>query len=226
MTLRARTLDASGAPLAEMLVDDAICDCCQTDAATTARGVVVVYRNRTEGEVRDIYTTSLVDGRWTEGRPVHEDGWVIPACPVNGPAVDARGDDVAVAWFSAPATRPACRSPSRATAARRSARPRASMPATRAAAWTSRCSPTARRRSCGSSGTARARRSACAGPAGRRPRRARPGRGVERRARERLPAHGTGRERAARLRLDRRLGQSSVVRVARARTDALPALAR
>ena len=47
MTLRARTLDASGAPLEEMLVDDAICDCCQTDAAQTARGVVVVYRDRT-----------------------------------------------------------------------------------------------------------------------------------------------------------------------------------
>jgi hypothetical protein len=52
--------------------------------------------------VRDIYVTSLVDGRWTEGRAVHQDGWVIPACPVNGPAVDARGDEVAVAWFTAP----------------------------------------------------------------------------------------------------------------------------
>jgi hypothetical protein len=102
MTLRARTLDASGAPQAETLVDESICDCCQTDAALTSEGVVVVYRDRTEGEVRDIYATSLVGGRWTEGRPVHPDGWVIPACPVNGPAVDARGREVAVAWFAAP----------------------------------------------------------------------------------------------------------------------------
>ena len=102
MTLRARSLDRAGAPGAEVLVDDLICDCCQTDAAPTARGAVVVYRNRTEAEVRDIYTTSLSDGHWTEGRPVHADGWVIAACPVNGPAVDARGDDVAVAWFAAP----------------------------------------------------------------------------------------------------------------------------
>jgi hypothetical protein len=78
-----------------------ICDCCQTDAAPTSRGVVVVYRDRSEGEVRDVYTTSLIDGEWTVGRPVHDDGWVIPACPVNGPAVDARGDDVVVAWFTA-----------------------------------------------------------------------------------------------------------------------------
>ena len=102
MTLRARTFDRSGAPGAETLVDESICDCCQTDAAVTSDGVVVVYRDRTEGEVRDIYATSLIDGRWTEGRPVHADGWVIAACPVNGPAVDARGADVAVAWFTAP----------------------------------------------------------------------------------------------------------------------------
>jgi hypothetical protein len=101
MTLRARTMDASGRPAAETLVDEMICDCCQTDAAPTAKGVVVVYRDRTEGEIRDIYTSSLIDGVWTAGRPVHEDGWVIPACPVNGPAVDARGDDVVVAWFTA-----------------------------------------------------------------------------------------------------------------------------
>ena len=33
---------------------------------------------------------------------MHEDGWRIEACPVNGPAVAARDDDVAVAWFTAP----------------------------------------------------------------------------------------------------------------------------
>jgi hypothetical protein len=31
---------------------------------------------------------------------VHRDGWVIPACPVNGPAVAARGDELVVAWFT------------------------------------------------------------------------------------------------------------------------------
>ena len=102
MTLRARTLDASGAPGPEMLVDEMICDCCQTDAAVTGRGVVVVYRDRTEGEVRDIYASSLIDGAWTPGRAVHTDNWVIGGCPVNGPAVDARGDAAVVAWFAAP----------------------------------------------------------------------------------------------------------------------------
>jgi hypothetical protein len=32
---------------------------------------------------------------------VHDDGWEIDACPVNGPAVDASGRTVVVAWFTA-----------------------------------------------------------------------------------------------------------------------------
>jgi len=101
MALRYRTIDSGGVPGAEVLVDDRVCDCCQTDVAVSSSGPVVVYRDRSEEEVRDIYVTRLVDGQWTEGMPVHRDGWVIPACPVNGPAVAARGNDIAVAWFTA-----------------------------------------------------------------------------------------------------------------------------
>jgi hypothetical protein len=101
MTLRWRTVDADGAPGAETLVDARVCDCCQTDAAMTAGGPVVVYRDRSDREVRDIYVSRLRDGAWTPGRPVHEDGWRIAGCPVNGPSVVAAGDHVAVAWFNA-----------------------------------------------------------------------------------------------------------------------------
>jgi hypothetical protein len=85
----------------DTLLDDRICDCCQTSAALTDEGPVVAYRDRTEGEIRDI---SLVrhDGEgWSEPISVHDDGWEIPACPVNGPMVAARGQDVVVAWFTA-----------------------------------------------------------------------------------------------------------------------------
>jgi len=44
----------------------------------------------------------LVDGQWSAPVPLHADRWKIDACPVNGPAVDARGARVAVAWFTAP----------------------------------------------------------------------------------------------------------------------------
>jgi hypothetical protein len=100
MALHYRSLDRHGVAGSERLIDARVCDCCQTDAAAAASGPVVVYRDRSDDEVRDIYVTRLVDGDWTEGTPVHSDGWVIPACPVNGPAVAARDNDVAVAWFT------------------------------------------------------------------------------------------------------------------------------
>lgn len=100
MTLRFASVGPGGASPDE-LVDPSVCDCCQTAAAVTADGPLVVYRDRTEAEVRDIYAVRRVDGEWTEPVPVHEDGWVINACPVNGPAVAADGRRAAVAWFTA-----------------------------------------------------------------------------------------------------------------------------
>lgn len=100
MTLRYRTAGADGTTTAEVELDDRICDCCQTDAAMTSEGPVVVYRDRTEEEVRDISVGRFVDGKWTGATPVHDDGWVIPGCPVNGPSVAALGDGVVVAWFT------------------------------------------------------------------------------------------------------------------------------
>lgn len=102
MTLAFTTLARDDTLGAERRVDDRICDCCQTSAAITARGPVVVYRDRSPDEIRDIAIVRFVDGAWSEPRLVHADGWKIAACPVNGPAVAARGDHVAVAWFAAP----------------------------------------------------------------------------------------------------------------------------
>ena len=106
MTLRHRTADRSGPTAPDQLLDARTCDCCQTDAARTADGVVVVYRDRSAAGIRDVHAMRRVDGRWTEGTPVHEDGWAIDGCPVNGPAVDARGDAVSVAWFTGANDRP------------------------------------------------------------------------------------------------------------------------
>jgi hypothetical protein len=82
-------------------LDPRACDCCQTDAALSAAGPLVVYRDRSEGEVRDIAITRLTGGSWTRPAIVHADDWVIAGCPVNGPAVAAVGRHVAVAWFTA-----------------------------------------------------------------------------------------------------------------------------
>ena len=102
MTLRSALITADGAIVDSQLVDDRVCDCCQTDVALTANGPVAVYRNRTSDEIRDIYVARNIDGRWLSGAPVAADGWRIDGCPVNGPAIAAGGNDVVVAWFSAP----------------------------------------------------------------------------------------------------------------------------
>jgi hypothetical protein len=101
MALYFRTADGTGLTGPETVVDARVCDCCQTDMALTASGPVAVYRDRSAGEIRDIRVRRYRGGAWTEGEIVHADGWETAACPVNGPAVAARGEDVGVAWFTA-----------------------------------------------------------------------------------------------------------------------------
>lgn len=98
--LMATTLGPDGKLGPETIIDDRTCDCCANSISTTATGPIVAYRNRTSDEVRDIYVTRLVNGKWTEGVPVHNDNWKLDACPVNGPSVKASGNNVAVAWFT------------------------------------------------------------------------------------------------------------------------------
>ncbi len=102
MALQHVALDSTGAllPVGPPL-DPRICDCCQTDMARTRDGAVVVYRDRSPDEVRDIYIVRRDAAGWHAPAPVHADGWTIDGCPVNGPAVAAEGSDVVVAWFTA-----------------------------------------------------------------------------------------------------------------------------
>lgn len=100
MTLMTAAMAADGAVGAELLLDGRTCDCCQTTMALTARGPVVFYRDRSPDEIRDIAVVRQVDGRWTEPAIVHADAWEIGACPVNGPAAAAEGEQVVVAWFT------------------------------------------------------------------------------------------------------------------------------
>lgn len=110
MTLRFRAVGLDGGAATpttpEEVLDGRTCDCCQTDAVLTSAGPLVVYRDRSDDEIRDIHVTRRVDGRWTAPTPVHRDGWHIEGCPVNGPAAAARGDRVVVAWFTAAGDEP------------------------------------------------------------------------------------------------------------------------
>jgi hypothetical protein len=102
MSIRAAEVDLKGKVLWDELLDAKTCDCCQTSSAITDLGPVVVYRNRSDREIRDIAIARLVDGKWTEPAIIHADGWEISGCPVNGPKVVAKGSNLLVGWFTAP----------------------------------------------------------------------------------------------------------------------------
>lgn len=93
----------------ETVLDARVCECCPLDAAWTASGPVVAYRDRTADEVRNIQLVRQVGDTWSAPVTVHDDGWRIPGCPVNGPVVAVDGARVAVVWFTAPDETPRVR---------------------------------------------------------------------------------------------------------------------
>lgn len=100
MSVRFGTFSNEWKQTAEMPVDLRVCECCPTTAAVTSDGPIVAFRNRTEDEIRDIHVSRFENGTWTVSKAVHDDGWQIPACPVNGPMLSARQRNVAIAWFT------------------------------------------------------------------------------------------------------------------------------
>ena len=67
----------------------------------TEEGPLAVYRDRSKKEIRDIHIKKNKNGVWQDSKPVHNDGWVINGCPVNGPKVISNSLNLAVAWFTA-----------------------------------------------------------------------------------------------------------------------------
>ncbi|MCB1036763.1 MAG: exo-alpha-sialidase [Acidobacteria bacterium] len=100
MTLRGGRVE--GGRVDSRLLDERVCDCCPTDAAMTESGPLVVYRDRSEDEIRDIAIVRWTGTSWSPPARIFDDGWRIAGCPVNGPAVAAAGKRVVVAWFTAP----------------------------------------------------------------------------------------------------------------------------
>ena len=100
MTVRYAIIDDRGTIHEQGEIDSRTCDCCQTTIAPTGSGAIMAYRDRSEAEIRDIAISRYTRGRWDTPRLVHDDGWEIHGCPVNGPALASSGDDVALAWYT------------------------------------------------------------------------------------------------------------------------------
>lgn len=109
MTMRAATFGAAGVKRAEHEIDAMTCDCCQTDTAVVEGGALVAYRDREPGEIRDIKVTRYDGKAWTAPATVHADRWFMPACPVNGPAIAARGQRAWVGWYTGAGSAPSVR---------------------------------------------------------------------------------------------------------------------
>lgn len=100
MHLRSTNILSSNQLADERVLDNKVCECCPTAAAETRDGILIAYRNRSDEEIRDIYLVRYANGTWSEPYPVHDDGWQIAGCPVNGPALVSDGDRVALAWYT------------------------------------------------------------------------------------------------------------------------------
>src|ERR1051326_448159 len=106
MALMYTTIAPNGTLAPEVEIDKRTCECCKTSMTATPGGLVAVYRDRSDKEIRDVAIARFVNGKWSPPQIVSNDGWEIDGCPINGPAVSSNGKNLAVAWFTAPDDKP------------------------------------------------------------------------------------------------------------------------
>jgi hypothetical protein len=93
-------VDGTGKELKEERLDADVCSCCPTAVAKTTKGLIVAYRGHTPADIRDIAVLRFENGKWSTSKIVNPDNWKLDACPVNAAGVAAKGDHVALAWFT------------------------------------------------------------------------------------------------------------------------------
>ena len=86
----------------ETLLDPRICECCPTDATTIGGVDLIAYRDRSDDEIRNIQIIRSNGEYWSDPISVHDDGWMIPGCPVNGPKLAVNEQNLGIAWYTAP----------------------------------------------------------------------------------------------------------------------------
>jgi hypothetical protein len=98
--LKRTVVNSNGAVVKEETLDPDVCTCCPTSIVRTAKGLLVAYRDHSAQDIRDIGIVRFENGRWQPSRILNADKWEINACPVNGAAAAAKGNRVAVAWYT------------------------------------------------------------------------------------------------------------------------------
>ena len=84
----------------ETILDNDVCTCCPTSAIQLPKGPIVVYRDRSSRDIRDISFILGRDDKWSEPATVHADNWLMPGCPVNGASIAFSKDLIAVSRYT------------------------------------------------------------------------------------------------------------------------------
>jgi hypothetical protein len=101
MSLRFATVSSAGVIENEALLDNRVCDCCQTAMTILSDGTTLVgYRDRSDNEIRDTYIVRSQGDSWSAPIRISDDNWKIAGCPVNGPALASSDSLVVVSWFT------------------------------------------------------------------------------------------------------------------------------
>jgi hypothetical protein len=102
-SLMGLVINADGVLGDEFVLDDKVCDCCDTDAEIFDSGnVVVTFRDRSDDEERDIYYVRgnpLDPDSFSGAKPISLDEWKPNGCPVNGPAIASLGRHTAALTY-------------------------------------------------------------------------------------------------------------------------------
>lgn len=106
VSLKRTIVDATGKEVSEEVIQSDVCGCCPTAVTKTPKGLLLAFRAHSKDNIRDIAVTRLENGKWSAPKLVNADGWEIEACPTNAAAVQAKGDHVAVAWFTGAQDKP------------------------------------------------------------------------------------------------------------------------
>jgi len=105
--LMTRDVNLDGSLSEARLLDPNTCTCCSTAIVKTPKGLLAAYRGHNDANIRDISLVHTEAAGWSQPRVPYADGWHIEACPVNGPHLDARNENIALVWFTAPQDQPA-----------------------------------------------------------------------------------------------------------------------
>lgn len=88
-------------------IGETVCQCCRTDLAVDAQGVVhIIYRDiesTIKGQVRDFVHVYSTDNGLTFSsiKKISDDNWVISGCPHTGASMTNMNNTIGIVWFTA-----------------------------------------------------------------------------------------------------------------------------